>query len=286
MILQKGMYAGIPIDQYIRDPAPEPSMSTGIAKALLDECPAQAWHEHPRLNREHVSEDTTQTDIGKIVHSVLLEGDYSRIVTVEADDWRTKLAKEQRDIARAQGKTAVLVHKMAAIEIMVASAKLSFDRIAQKIGFSLDDMLTEQTIIWQEDGVWCRTRPDLLTPDFSYAIDLKATEVSVNPNSFSRQITNMGYDIQASLFRSGVYAVSGKTPDVIFWPVSVSAPHLSSFVGLDPAFSEMGDRKLAVARSRFRACMESGEWPGYPPDICWVSPPAWDLARVESMELT
>jgi len=294
--LAAGIHANIPMDVYINDPAPDPSLSTGIAKALLNECPLAAWHCHPRLNSGHEGEDTTATDIGRIAHSVLLEGDTSKVSVIDPDDypgkkggipdgWTNDAIRSARDAARAAGKIPILRDKWPAIEAMVEIAKHNFSQMEARIGFKLSEMLTERTILWQEGGVWCRSRPDLMTPDYSLVIDFKTTDVSVHPDTFGRQITNMGYDLQAALIRNGVYAITGKTPDVVFWAQQVSSPHLSSFVGMDPTFCAISEKKLSVAIARWNECIQKSEWPGYPADICWVQPPPWELAKWESSEI-
>src|SRR3989304_4859845 len=60
-------------------------------------------HEHIR-NPAWAPEATEQTDLGTLAHALLLEQDDSRLVVVEADDWRTKAARLARDEARAARK--------------------------------------------------------------------------------------------------------------------------------------------------------------------------------------
>src|SRR3990167_3196210 len=89
------------LHEYIRDPAPEPSLSASVAHLLLTRSARHAWLAHPRLNPAWAPEATEQTDLGTLEHALLLEQDDSRLVVVEADDWRAKAARLARDEARA-----------------------------------------------------------------------------------------------------------------------------------------------------------------------------------------
>ena len=280
--LNQGIYADIPIEDYIRDPAPEPSLSTGSAQALIDECPRRAWHNHPRLNPKHESEDNGATDLGKLAHAMLLEDDTSRLVIAPFPDWRTKAAKELRDAARAEGKIPILESKVQEVAAMVGAAREAFSRAAPELG-SLTDARKEQTLIWQESGVWCRSRPDILMPGGLLAVDFKTTATSVHPDALARFVCNQGWDLQAALIRAGMHALTGKTPDVVFAVQEVEPPYLMSFIGLDPTFAAIADKKLERAVQLWAECLKSNRWPGYPDRVAWVSPPPWEIAKAESI---
>ena len=106
-ITEPGLYQ-MPLTDYIADPAPEPSLSSSLAHTLITQTPIHAFMRHPRLNPGAPREESNKMDIGTIAHGLLLEGDESRIVLIEAEDWRTKEAKEQRDQAYADGKVPLL----------------------------------------------------------------------------------------------------------------------------------------------------------------------------------
>lgn len=289
--LEQGMHAGVPMDDYINDPAPEPSLSTGTAKAMIDECPAHARYRHPRLNPAREDDSNGATDIGNMTHDLILEGSLARMVVVQAEDWRTKAAKEERIAARAAGKCAILAKQLPKIEGMYEAAIKAFALAKAEIGFDLHEMLIERTMIWQREcdvnasgvptGVWCRSRPDMITPDFKLAIDYKSTATSAHPNAVAKLLLNNGYDLQGALFRDGIYTMHGKTPDVVFMVQEVEAPFLVSFVGMAPAFSGIADNKLKHAAKRWQECLASGQWPGYPSRVAWVEPPPWEVSRAE-----
>lgn len=67
-------------EAYHQDPAPQPSLSSSIAKILLDQSPRHAWLAHPKLNPNYVAEEDSRFDIGTAAHVMMLERDSSRIV--------------------------------------------------------------------------------------------------------------------------------------------------------------------------------------------------------------
>ena len=150
----------IPLDEYIRDPAPAPSLSAGIAHRLLSQSPQHAWLAHPRLNSNWRPDSNEAAEIGTIAHALLLEGDGSRVVQVHADDWRSKAARSSRDAIRQAGRLPVLANKLYDIVDMVEHAKrqLATSELGDILAPGAGDI--EQTFLWQEDDVWHRSRPD------------------------------------------------------------------------------------------------------------------------------
>src|SRR5579885_3028935 len=105
--LKPGIRPDVPAEDYHADPAPEPSLSAGIARRLISQSPLHAWTAHPRLNPDHRDEHGDRLDFGSAAHSLLLEGlDVCEVI--EADSWRTNAAKDARDGARASGLIPLL----------------------------------------------------------------------------------------------------------------------------------------------------------------------------------
>ena len=90
------------LNDYLADPAPEPSLSPSIAHWLLSASPAHAWREHPRLNPDYRQEVSAKLDLGSAAHAILLENAGERIVIVHAKDYRTKEAQAARAEAHEQ----------------------------------------------------------------------------------------------------------------------------------------------------------------------------------------
>ena len=129
---------------------------------------------------------------------------------------------------------------------------------------------------------WNRIRPDWGSKDKKLAVDYKTTGTSADPNEFSKNIFNMGYDIQETYYKRGAKTVSCVEPKFVFVVQETVPPHLCSFIGLSPEFQEIGHQKVDYGLFMWNECISLGKWPGYPNKLCWVEPPGWAMAAWES----
>lgn len=274
-------YAGaflISGDAYHADPCSTPSLSSSIAKMLIAKTPRHAWMSHPRLNPEFISAVSENFDMGKAAHALTLN-DPQRFVIIHADNYKTSAAKKARDDARQQNKIPILESRWTEVHAMVRSgrAQLSIHEDAQD-AFSPGSGTPEVTLIWQEDGVWCRCRLDWLFHAYERRpfYDYKSTGESANPDDWERIFWRLGYDIQCAFYRRGIRAVLGiENPTFDFVVQEVSAPFALSVVGVPSAVVEMADRKVEEALRWWKWCSRTGVWPGYPRRTCSVGVPMW-----------
>lgn len=269
-------------EEYHSDPAPEPSISRGTIRDLLYECPFKAWFNHPRLNPNFkADEDKERFDLGSAAHSILLEG-VDNVRIIDADDWRTKAAKEARELARQAGAIPLLKKQYDAVQQMVTEA---YSQIYGCRELGIRDLIkdgdAEQSYFWEDDETWCRVRPDWISADKSLVLDLKTTDNSVNPGGLERHIVSMAYDIQCALYLRGVNAIEGTDPKFVFVFIETSPPYLCSFIGLPPEFMAMARQKVQWGMDLWRICLERDEWPAYPQRVAWIEPSPWALAAWE-----
>lgn len=257
--MQQGFHHRISAARYHEDPAPQPSLSSSVAETLLRQSPYKARHSHPRLNPNLVIEQDSKFDIGTAAHSILLEG-IDNIQECPFDDWKKNEAKAMRDAARGRGKTPLLTHQAAGVRAMVEAA-LKF--IAKsEIADYWQDSDAELTGVWEEDGVWCRMRTDLITVSRDVIIDYKSTK-DASPDSFSRLLPRMDYHIQDAFYRRGVQHIAGTDPKFIFLAQSTEAPYECSLHACDPALKEIADGEVGYAINLWRQCMTKDSWPSY-----------------------
>jgi hypothetical protein len=267
--LEAGIHDAIPMDRYVADPCPEPSISKGTVRKLVLRSPLHAKLDHPRLS-DKPSDDSSRADFGSAAHQGLLGGDM--IEVIDAKDWRTKAAKEDRDAARARGSIPILSKDSEAIWAML---KISRARL-EDFGAGK----TEQTLIWQDGGAWCRTRPDYLSDDRLLAGDYKTTK-NADPSEWIRHtLTAQGYDIQAALTLRALEILLGPADrEYIFLLQEIEPPYACSRVGAGPQTIELANRKIDAALRIWRGCIGANDWPGYDDRIHWAEPPAsavWD----------
>lgn len=291
--------------EYIRDPAPTPSLSPSVAHLLVTRSARHAWHAHPKLNPAWQPEATAESDLGSIAHALFLERDASRVVVVEADDWRTKVAKEARDTARAEGKLPILAAKYGAVEAMVVEVRRAV--ADSELADVFADGQAEQTMLWQESlagelcseearegmapgeppaHIWCRTRPDWQSADRRVLVDYKTTGGNAEPDAWARtQLLGMGYEMQAAF---GVRAVSivahVHEPAFVFVVQETDSPYAVSFVSLTPAWLAWAEHKRRAAVAQWAHCLTRDSWPGYPSQIAYAEPPGWAMAGWEAQQ--
>jgi hypothetical protein len=273
-----GFHAGIPSEQYHADPAPQPSLSSSLAVTLLRESPFKAWHCHPRLNPHFRQKHDGKFDIGTCSHSVLLERDESKIVIVDADDWRTKLAKEQREAARAAGKTALLARHYDDVRKMVDAARAFIKQ--SEIAPYWEQADSELTGIWREGPIWLRCRMDRITHDRRVIIDYKST-TDAAPEPFSRLLVRMDYHVQDAFYRRGARALGAPDPKFVFLAQSCEEPYECSLHACDPALQEIADAQVEEAIGLWRACSTKDHWPSHGTRIHYAMAPNYLMTEHE-----
>lgn len=260
---------------------PTPCLSSGIAKILIQQSPLHAMAAHPDLTAQPTREEAEHFDIGSIVHGILLENDRSKIVVIDAPDWRTKAAKEVRDQARAERKTPVLAFRMPDIEAMVLACReqLATHKEASN-AFTAGD--PEVSMVWQEpNGVWCRGRMDWLHRDRPVIDDLKTSAQSADPGTLSRTMFSNGWTIQAAFYLRGLSFLRPMDGEPLFRFVvqETYPPYALSVVSLGPAALSMANAQVEYAISKWGECLASGKFPGYVDRVAYVDLPSWEESR-------
>lgn len=255
----------------------QPSLSASIACLLVSKSPAHARHAHPRLNPEFVPEDSDIFDVGTVAHSLLLEDD-SRLEIIIADNWRTKVAQEQRTEARAAGKIPLLQKHAAEVVAMVAAAKVYIAEHEAKPPL-LADGKAEQTLVWEESGITLRARLDWLRDDYAVVDDYK-TSTSADPEWFARKaIYDHGYDVKAAFYLRAVKAVTGVDAEFRWLVQEKKAPYALSVVSPGPDVLALANEKVQYAIDLWRGCLLNDDWPSYSKYVATAELPAWEEAR-------
>jgi hypothetical protein len=265
--------------QYHADPSLKPSLSNSIAQILIDQSPAHAWLAHPRLNPNYMAEENSRFDLGSAAHMMLLEKRVDGIVIIDAPDWRTKAAKEARDAARANGQLPVLRYQFEKMEQMSIAARQFID--TTELAGILETGSMEQTLLWEEDGTFCRCKPDILSADKHIVLDYKSTD-NAEPEAFIRQIGRMSYDLQSEWYVRGVKKLTNFEPVFVMLAQEITAPYACSLVALSNAYREVGKVKVSRALAIWNKCVRDNAWPAYSTRISYAEPSPWQV--IEEME--
>lgn len=280
----------IPSDVYHADQvADQPTLSASIACTLIDKTPAHAFQAHPKLNPLFTAEaPKDHFDLGNVVHQILLEGrDPADIVHVAEgfDDWKKQAARDERDQARATGKIPILAKQLDGVLAMTAAARAQLAASTASPA-PLTGGQPEQTIVWDEDGILCRSRIDYLRDDYTAVDDVKTSARGADPGFFARKtIYDHGYDLKAAMYLRAVKAVSGIDAVWRWIVIDTAPPYLVSVVTPSDEVLAIGNAKLDKALEIWRDCLTSGIWPGYGSDVHVAEAPAWQTRWLDTTEL-
>lgn len=244
--MKPGIYSGVSSADYHADEA----LGSTSLKTLATRTPA---HYQWDRTRPKFSDAFT---LGTAAHSLILEGDTSGIVVVEADNWLTKAAKEQKTEALASGKQPLLTKEMTQVWEM-HSAVMRHPQARELF----TGHRAEESVFWDEDGLMLKCRPDAWQP--GRLVDLKTT-VDASPRAFGKTAYNFGYHQSAAHYIDGVKAATGEELPFTFVLVEKTAPYLVSVVELDWEAIDLGRGLNDRAKRIYRECTNTGNWPGYP----------------------
>lgn len=254
-----------------------PHLSASIAKILVAESPAHAYAAHPKLNPAFAPVEEKKFDLGTVVHQLLLD-ENARVEVIHFENWTTKESKQCAEAARAAGKTPLLAKDW-------ARATQIADAIREQVaGLDinppiLQDGQPESTLVWEENGVACKARLDWLRDDRAAIDDIKTTSRSANPDTWSRTVFSMGYDVQAAFYLRGVKAVTGAEPDFRLVVCETDPPCALSVIGMTPGALELANAKVDWAIGLWKQCLAAGVWPGYAKQVAYAVVPSWEESR-------
>ena len=284
-ITTPGAYCAMSAVDYHADPCPEPSLSSSIARVLLNRSPLHAWIKHPKLNQAYEDNGGSRAmDLGSAVHEMLL-GRGSEIVEIEAVNFTTKAAREARDAARAIGKTPLLTDDCRRAEAMSNVARA---RLAGHPAYA-DDGFSETVIAWKEGRVWCRAMIDRMSLDRRSVLDIKTTAKTARPEAATRTIFDMGYHFQMAFYERGLNVLfpgdAGRRTFTFLFQED-EAPYECSLIKLDEGAMTIARKQVMAAIGIWKRCMASNHWPGYPRSVQTASMPEWMQQQWLTRELS
>lgn len=252
-----GIMAGIDNATYHADRS---CASSSALKAML-KSPA-----HYRAYLDGERKETPDMAFGTAFHSRLLEPDdfACRYVAAIDGDRRAKGWKEFEALVSGEGRLLLTSDQSRALEAMVDSVGTHSSAMTL-----LHSGLKENTLIWRDEntGLWLKARPDNLVthPSVGVCLDVKTT-ADLMPEAFARQCVNLDYDLSAAMYLEGLQAVFRRDFDFMFLAVEKTAPFGRALYGAPSEMIERGKRRLRIALSRLRACIDTDEWPPFQGD--------------------
>ena len=259
--MKAGYHLNVSLEDYLADPAPEPSLSKGDVWTLVNRTPKRAHAEHPRFGNRR-GERTPRGELGSAAHAYALGG--QPVVFCDAldprgevaGDWKTNAAKKFRDDAIAAKQIPLLEKQRVMVESVGNSARNALH--------SFGDGQNEVTMLFEFEGVWFRGRCDRLTDEFD--LELKTCE-DADPSEWVRRcVESSGYDIQAGVRWIG-HKVLGHERKIKWLLQEIENDLEAVSINVGERMLELAERKIRYAAKLWRKCLAESQWPGHQSEV-------------------
>lgn len=269
-------------ETYLADPCDPPSLTSSLVRSLLSTAPRKVWEKTHRLNKNAKDENKTIFDIGTAVHATFT-GSGNPIAVIDAKDYRSGAAKDARQEAYDNGQTPVLIGKIDEVYDMGGVAKFEFGKNSD-IGPILKGALKESTIIWREDGVMCRCRPDFYHKKENVIVHFKTTGTTIHESLLPKFASNQGWEMTAAHYRAGAKMLTGKAPKQYFAIQETEPPYLCMVAELDSMFMDIAIKRRQRAAYIWAQCLNAGVWPRHSSVTVKLECPPWHEAQLLEQE--
>jgi hypothetical protein len=212
------------------------------------------------------------------VHALVLRSGDERIRVIDAYDWRTKAAQQQRNDAHAQGLTPV--NRAEFLQATKIARAVRRHPLASGL---FTNGRAEVSLYWTdaETGVPCRARIDWLRDDM--IVDLKTARYGTGTaDEFGRHAASYNYPLPAAVYTEALETLTGKTLPFITVTVETAPPYIVRAYQYTDADLDAGRAQWREALHEYAARTKSGDWT-VPAEINLIALPAW-YAPTEELE--
>lgn len=258
-----------------------PTLSSTVARLIVNRSPLHAWTAHPRLNPDYEPDNRKTYDIGRAAHTLVLGvGDPIEVYPAEVLSANgaasTKAAKEWEAEVRAAGATPLKQDEADRVEAMAAKARATL----RDLGIVLDAARSEMIAVADVDGAICRAMFDNVPADPRLPIyDFKTCE-DASVNACIRAVMSYAYDFQAAFYRQVWLEATGEARNFRFVFQEKAEPHEITVIELSATDLQVAGDKVEMACTIWSRCLAANRWPGYPRGIHTVDLPEFYHARV------
>lgn len=269
----------------------QPGASDGAFASEMDNRAYHAMHTHishsgmlellrsPKHYRAYLNDKGKDGEVNlyEAAHALILEPErFAREYIAYAGQRRGKPWDAFKE-ANA-GKLILTEVEMARVQGMLEAVKTFEEYPLWEV---LQQSKREESIFWidEESGVPCRVRLDASTDEMIF--DVKGID-DARPESVARQISRMGYDLQAAMYRRGKRAQSGKDLPFCFIFIEDRAPFgIWMHIAGETVLAD-GETKYRAGVKAFKRLQESNDWHGYRGAISTIELPRYLRLKPES----
>lgn len=260
--MPNGIYHGLSADDYFKA-----NRINCSGLKLINQSPL-----HYKHSLEQQREETQAMKIGSAVHCAVLESsefEKRYIVMPDGIDRRTKEGKALCAEMEESGKIILSANDYKMIDGIAQSVK-SHESASKLLGNGRPEM----TVFTEIDGVPAKCRIDWYRSNV--IVDLKTTE-DASLDGFQRSVAKYGYHSQSAWYLDCCESLNIPAQHFIFIAVEKTEPYAVGVYELDSASIEVGRTLNQRALDKYRQCLETNNWHGYPTDIQTLSLPAWAM---------
>jgi len=263
--LDTGLHANVPEPVYHADPAPQPSLSSSLARTLLYESPAHAWQKHPRLwdTLRGECESTSAMNLGSIVHA-LLAGEEAMKQSLEIghfNDYRSSDAREWKAEVIKSGRTPLLEKDLLGAGDIASSVRLVLPGLFQKKTTAQKEL----TAIWQDiGGHYCRARIDCLQRHETGGASIWdwKTASDISDRAIESACRKYRYPFQVAFYLRGLRRL---LPEVTAWDaklvfVEATAPYTVRLVSFSEEYMAYAMQQVEEAIELWADCMSADDF--------------------------
>jgi hypothetical protein len=265
-----------------------PALSPSIAHQLVTESPRHAWLYH-RLLGGYKKPPTDEQEYGRLMHALIL-GEREKIVVVQADSFRGKAERAERDAARAAGKIPVVERKYQAAVEIAEVLKASIAELGYDLSAGTPEMRVEWEVRAEAGRLQCSGYLDWLRNDRLQVLDLKTTDGSCHPDACAMKLVKQGGCIQDAAYRQAVETLNPEVAgriEIVFLFCQLAQPFAVTPIICGGSMRELGESRWTRACDLFSRYLalgrEAKHWPPYADRPVIVEAPGW-LVQREIME--
>lgn len=220
--------------------------------------------QHYLHNKLQPAETTRALIFGSAAHKYILEREtfFDEFCVLPECDRRTTKGKAIYNgfLTESEGKFVITQDEMKQIIEMDAA----IDRVP--LARQLLTGEVEQSFFWVDDDTCeeVKCRPDVLTEyeGKKYIVDYKTTDSCENGH-FERSAKKYGYQLQAGMYREGLFQNTFEEYGFAFVAQEKSAPYCTRIYICSESYIETGYDEYRALLGLYHKCKESGIYPGY-----------------------
>jgi len=161
-----------------------------------------------------------------------------------------------------------------------------FPIIEEKIDNKASDIfriggLTEASFFWKDKyDIDCKCRPDYISSDFSYMIDLKTT-ADASPRGFKSSVIKFNYAVQAQFYLRGIEKSTNQKPSKFYFiAIEKTKPYHVEVYDLDETWLSISDKDIDEALYRIDSLRSRNyKANGYSTECTTLHPPDYLINR-------